>query len=284
MNIAQKLIHKFDHYQMKTHYLGFTVAVIKKYSSDEAGRHAALLTYYLFTALFPLLLVLTTVAEHIAGYNSHLEATVINGVTSYFPLLGSQLATHVHGLRSNGLPLVLGILFIVYGTRGVANSFGRGVRQIWGASEHDMPGFPVSTLKSMYLVVFGGLGFIAASISAGLAASAGHEMIFRCLSILVNLLILYVLFSFLINISLPSHIRMSQIRVGAAAATIGLVILQLIGGYLISRELKHLDALYSYFAVALGLLFWLYLQVQVFYYAIEIAVVSSRKLWPERLT
>jgi membrane protein len=284
MNRLQSYVQKFDHYQKHSHYLGFSVAVVKKYNEDEAGRHAALLTYYLFSSIFPLLLVLTTLTERLVGQDSHLQTTVISGITNYFPLLGSQLASHVHGLHRNGLALILGLLFIIYGTRGVADAFGKGVRQIWGIPRAEAPHFPKSILKSLSLVIIGGIGFIAASISAGLAASAGHELIFRALSILVNVVILFGLFAFLINASLPSHVKVRKIWVGAAAATAGLVILQLLGSYLISKELKNLDALYSYFAVALGLLFWLYLQVQVFYYAIEIAVVSSQKLWPQSLT
>ena len=58
----------------------------------------------------------------------------------------------------------------------------------------------------------------------------------------------------------------------------------MLGGYLLKRELKNLDALYSYFALALGLLFWIYIQVQVLFYSLEIAAVRSQNLWPRSLT
>jgi uncharacterized BrkB/YihY/UPF0761 family membrane protein len=54
MNRLQSYVQKFDHYQKHSHYLGFSVAVVKKYNEDEAGRHAALLTYYLFSSIFPI--------------------------------------------------------------------------------------------------------------------------------------------------------------------------------------------------------------------------------------
>ena len=37
--------------------LGFPYAVIKKYGDDDGGREAALLTYYGFLSIFPLLLL-----------------------------------------------------------------------------------------------------------------------------------------------------------------------------------------------------------------------------------
>ena len=284
MNIVQKVARKLDDSQKRNRFIGFCVAVVKKYGDDQAGRLAALLTYYGFLSLFPLLLVLTTLAERTVGSNPHLEHTVINGLTNYFPTLGSSLAAKVHGLHRNGLALIIGILFILYGTRGLADVFQSGVRQIWGVPEKQNGGFPKSILKSVSLVLIGGFGFLAASVCAGLAASAGHGLGFRLLSIVVNAFILFWLFTFLINSSLPKHVKFSEIKLGAAAATVGLVVLQLLGNYLLARQLKHLDALYSTFAVALALLFWIYLQTQVIYYAIEIAAVSSQKLWPRSLT
>jgi uncharacterized BrkB/YihY/UPF0761 family membrane protein len=87
----------------------------------------------------------------------------------------------------------------------------------------------------------------------------------------------------MINFSLPKHISLAETRIGAVFAAIGLVILQLLGGYILAHELKSLDALYSYFAISLGLLFWIYLQSQMLFYAVEISVVSSQKLWPRSL-
>jgi YihY family inner membrane protein len=280
MTEIQKLIQKLDRYQQRHHWLAFSYAVIKKYGEDGAGQQAALLTYYGFLSLFPFLLVLTTLTDSLLGNHPHLEATVIRGVTDYFPLLGSQLSTHVHGLHKNGLALVVGILFTLYGSRGVANAFRRGVQHIWQipSSQHD--NFPKSLIKSLGIIIVGGTGFVLASVSAALAGAAGHGLVFRGLAVIVNLFVLFWLFTFLINFSLPKHVTIRETRTGAAAAAIGLVLLQSVGTYLLARELKGLDALYSYFAIALGLLFWIYLQAQMLYYAVEIAVVSSRSLWP----
>ncbi len=90
MQSVQKLIRWLDAYQQRHRFTAFTYAVIKKYSQDGAGQQAALLTYYSFLSLFPLLLVLTTITNGILGDHPHLAATVIKGLTSYFPLLGNQ--------------------------------------------------------------------------------------------------------------------------------------------------------------------------------------------------
>src|SRR5258708_4706515 len=225
-------------------------------------------------------MVLTTLTNNIVGSHPHLENTLISGITNYFPLLGNQLASHVHALHRSGPALAIGILFTLYGTRGVADVFRHGVQKIWGVTAPKGQGFPIGLFRSLGIIIIGGLGFLLASISAGLAASAGHGWAFRGLSIAINLFILFWLFTFLLNASLPRHVTLKETRVGAATAAIGLVVLQLLGGFILARQLKSLDALYSYFAIALGLLFWIYLQAQMLDYAVTLAAVRAQGLWP----
>src|ERR1700730_12765923 len=118
MNNLQAAIHKLDAYQQRHRFLAFPYAVVKKYGEDGGGQQAALLTYYAFLSIFPLLLILTTLAEITVGRHSNLEATVVSSITGYFPVLGSQLSSHIHGLHRSGLALAIGILFTFYGTRG----------------------------------------------------------------------------------------------------------------------------------------------------------------------
>jgi len=283
MNILQKTVRKLDAFQQRHPAPAFVFAVIKRHGEDEAGSKAALLTYYGFLSLFPLLLLLTTITNNVIGSHPELQKTVIQGVTGYFPLLGSQLSEHVHGLRRNGLALVVGALFTLYGARGVAEAFRKGVQQIWQVPESQRDGFPKSLFKSLCLLIVGGTGLIVAAILAGLASAAGHGLGFRLLSILLNMFILFWIFNFLIDFSLPRRLPLKETRLGAAVAVLGLVALQALGGYIVARELKNLDALYSYFALALGLMFWIYLQAQILYYAMEIAYVSSHKLWPRSI-
>lgn len=280
----QKIIQRLDTFQRRHRFTAFSYAVIKKYDEDDTGHQAALLTYYAFLSLFPLLLVLTTLTEFITTSHTELQSTIIKGTTNYFPILGDQLSSHVSTLHKSGLALAIGILFTLYGARGVADAFRNGIQHLWKVPKAKRDGFPKSTLKSLAIIFIAGIGFVVASVSVALAGTAGQGIAFKILSIIINMLIWSGLFILLINISLPRHVPFKETRGAALTAAIGLVILQIVGGYFLKRELKHLDALYSYFALALGLLFWIYLQVQVLFYALEVAAVRSHKLWPRSLT
>jgi len=283
MNL-NKLILKLDAYQRHNRFLAFMHAVIKKYGDDQAGYQAALLTYYGFLSLFPLLLVVTTLTQIIAFSRPELQARVINAVAGYFPVLGGQLSAHVHSLHKSGLALGIGIVFLIYGTRGVAAAFRNGANLIWGVPRTKQEGFPKSAAKDLMIVIVGGLGFILAGFVSGLTATGRHGLALRLVTLVLDGLILFLLFSFLFKHSLPRPVTAKNTRLGAITASVGLVILQLAGGYILAHVLKNLDALYSYFALSLGLLFWIYLQAQLFYYAMEISVVHSRKLWPRSLS
>jgi membrane protein len=283
MSFIDKFVARADDFQRQYRLPGFIYAVIKKYGDDHAGYQAALLTYYGFLALFPLLLVLTTVANMVASRDPVLQAKIIESMTDYFPVLGNQLSETVGTLHKTGVALVIGLLFTLYGARGVADAFQHGIHHIWHVPYEKRPGFPQATIKSIILVIIGGLGMFAASVSSSVAAAAGHGPLFYVLSAAVNLLVLFWVFVLILNLCLPKHVPLAELRSGAITAAVGLVILQTVGGYVLTQQLKNLNALYSNFAIPLGLLFWIYLQSQVVYYAIEIANVRSQKLWPRSL-
>lgn len=283
MNFVQQSVKKLDNFQQRVKPLAFGYAVIKKYSEEETGYKAALLTYYSFLALFPLLMVLATISSIALKNEPELQKTVIEGATSYFPMLGTQLSDHIHALNKNGLALWAGILFTLYGTRGLAVVFQRGMRSIWGFEADPKMAFPKNLVHSLTIIIVGGLGLITAAILTGFAAAAGTGWEFRIISVTVNLVILYLVFLFLIKYSLPKKVRRNEVRPAALCIAIGLVILQLVGNFVLARELKNLDALYSYFALALGLLFWVYLQAQVIYYSAQLATVKAKDLWPRKI-
>jgi membrane protein len=283
MKTVKTIITKIDDWQQRHRWSAFSYAVVKKYGEDESGYQAALLTYYGFLSLFPFLLVVTTLAGVVAGNHPVQQQDIIRSITDYFPVLGSQLSDHIHTLHKNGLALVIGVAFMIYGARGVAGAFRRSVQNIWRVPKPQRPGFPRTVLNNLAIILVGGFGFLAASVSTGFAATAGQGPAFRLLSLAVNLFILFWVFTFLLNVCLPRHVPVKDTTSGALAAAIGLVVLQALGSYLLKTELRRLDALYSYFAVALGLLFWIYLQAQLMHYAVTISAVRAQHLWPRSL-
>ncbi len=78
----------FDRFQQRHRSLGFPLAVLQKYSDDQAGYLAATITYYGFFALFPLLLVLTTLLGFLLHGHHHLEQSIVSSALAQFPVIG----------------------------------------------------------------------------------------------------------------------------------------------------------------------------------------------------
>ena len=74
--------------------LAFLAAVVKKFSDDQAGQLAALIAYYGFVSLFPLLLVLVTVLGFVLQGDPAERAEILNGALGQFPLISDQLKLH----------------------------------------------------------------------------------------------------------------------------------------------------------------------------------------------
>ncbi len=284
MNVIQRTIAWFDEYQRRHGFVGFPLAVFKKYGDDEAGHQAALLAYYAFLSIFPLLLVLTSVLKLLVRNNDELRLRIIENATTYFPIVGNELQRNVHGLGTSGIAFIVGLVLALFGARGVADALRGGINHVWQIPYVRRSGFPRALLQSFGSIAIGGAGLMLAPIISGYAVSlGGHGWLARTIALLITVGILYGMFLALVRIALPVRVPLRDLRPAAALAAIGLTTLQIVGGFILTRQLQHLNDLYGTFALVLGLLYWLYLQSQILFYAFEVASVRALKLWPRSI-
>jgi membrane protein len=283
MNAAQKVLHSVDRLQQRWPGLGFPVAVWKKFGDDQAGNLAALIAYYAFASVFPLLLVLVTVLDIVLGHDPALQQKILGSAFGQFPVIGTQLKHNVHSLHETGLALVIGLVLTFLGTRGVAGAVQNACNTVWGVPYLRRPRFPVSALRSVAMIVVVGTGIIATTLLSGLAASVLSGPAAEVGAIGVSLVLNIGLFWLGFRLATASEVRRNELFLGALLAAIVWQILQLLGGYLVSHDLARSNSLYGVFGVVLGLLAWLYLQAEFTLYAVEAAVVKSRRLWPRTL-
>lgn len=277
-------LKKLDSWQQKFKPTAFAAAVIKKFSDDDGGYLAALITYYVFLSLFPLLLVATTVIDFLFIDYKELHTRIIAGINEYFPALSGQLQNSIAGLQSHGWRLLIGLLIAIYGARGGAAALRYTFNKIWEVPKKAQLGFPLSALHSLLIVLVGGGGLVLAAVLSSYAVGVSDVFIYRLIPLALSFAslvgVFYIVFSISINSREPSR---KDLLISALAAAIGVQILQLIGGYLVTHHLKSATSLYGTFAFVLGLLFWIYLQVQILLLAAFAGVVHARKLWPRKL-
>jgi uncharacterized BrkB/YihY/UPF0761 family membrane protein len=81
----------------------------------------------------------------------------------------------------------------------------------------------------------------------------------------------------------PKSIHWHDLLPGSITAGVVWSILQTVGVFLMDHELRNISQVYGFFAIVLGILWWIYLAAQVVVYSAEINVVRARRLWPRSL-
>jgi membrane protein len=278
-----KPLRAADRLQRRRTVLAFPVAVWAKFNQDQAGNLAALISYYAFAAIFPLLLILATVLNIVLRNNRRLQQELINSALAQYPVIGHQIKANLGSIPGTGLPLIIGIVFLLLGARGVAGAMQNAMCAVWGIPKERRPGFPLSSVWSLALVSSIGIGFVATTFLSGLAGGAGHVLTgvgAYIATVAVSLLLNLGMFWLGFRLATFFQVRWRDLRTGAAIAAVCWQALQVVGGYVVSHQLHRASELYGTFGIVLGLMAWLFLQSEITLYAAEVDVVLARRQWP----
>ena len=113
-------VHAFDRHQQQHRWLAIPIAVIKKFGDDHGGSLAALVAYYAFFSLFPLLLAFVTILGFVLQGNPGAQHSIETSVLGQFPVIGKQIK--VHALTGHTVALVIGVVGSVWGGLGVTQA------------------------------------------------------------------------------------------------------------------------------------------------------------------
>lgn len=272
------LMRRFDGYQQSRKWLALPMAVIKKNGDDQGGNLAALVAWFGFFSLFPLLLVFATILGYVLAGDEGTRRSVEHSVISQFPTIGHLLP--LNSISGSVVALVIGGLTSLYAGLGVTTAAQTALDTVWAIPFKDRPNFIKSRLRGVGLLAFLGGLFIVSTIASG-AVSAGFggalaKVAGYVVSLVVNFGLFFAAYRLMTNRSIPS----GDLRTGSAVASVLWTLLQSVGGYYLKHVSSGAHSSYGVFAVVIALLVWLRLGAQVFLYCAEINVVVSRRLWP----
>jgi uncharacterized BrkB/YihY/UPF0761 family membrane protein len=244
----------------------------------------ALLAFYGFLSLFPMLLLLVTLLGFFSGAEHSLAQRVENSAFSQFPIVGTRLSSNIHGLHQhNVFALVVGILGVIWGSQGALQTAQYAQAEIWHVPNDIRPNYWSRLGRNMLMMVVLGVFLIAGSVLAGIVTIGHHGAWAVVGAVVVGCLLNVALFLVAFRVLTPKQIVWRDMVVGSIAGAIGWTVLQYVGGALVSHSLRNTSKEYGTFALVLGLVGFLYLAAQVSVYAAEINVVKARRLWPRTL-
>ncbi len=284
MNVVERVVRRVDHAQQGLRPLAFAIGVFKKFGDDRGGSLSALLAFYGFLSLFPLLLLLVTILGFFGGGEHSFVQRVENSAFSQFPVVGTKLSTNIHGLHGRSVfGLIVGILFVLWGSQGALQTAQYAQAEIWNIPGVSRPNFWARLGRTASMMVVLGLFLLVSTVLAGLV-TIGHHGGWAVAGAAVSSLVVNVgLFVVAFRLLTPKQIPWADMVPGAVAGAAGWTILQFLGGVLIEHSLRNTSREYGTFALVLGLISFLYLAAQVTLYASELNVVRVRHLWPRGL-
>src|ERR1700733_12481062 len=153
-------VKRLDAFQRRYRATAFVYAVQKKFSDDRGGYLAALVAYYGFLSLFPLLLASFTVAAYVLAGDQHTIQTVEQHLGGY-PIIGPAV-TELAGqhLRGSPLAVIVGVAGLVWGATGLAQAAEHTMNEAWNVPEHDRPGFGPRLARALGWYLVFGLGIV----------------------------------------------------------------------------------------------------------------------------
>jgi YihY family inner membrane protein len=286
--LVQNPVEVVDRFQQHHWATALVFAVIKKFGDDEGSTLTALMTYYGFVSLFPLLLVFVTVVG-ILGADSSFTRSLENSVLGQFPILGDQLKANVHAVHSGSLVGVfVGLGFALYGSLGLSQAAQRAMAQIWNVPGVVRPALLARLSRGLtFLLVLAadvlistGLGTLSSfGAHLGLLRSPLFQVGVRTLVLATNIGLFWLAFRVLTPAAVGTH----DLLPGAVLGGTGWTALQAFGVYLVGHNLRHAGQVYGTFAIVLGTLTWIYIGSQVSLYAAEANVVLTNRLWPRSI-
>jgi YihY family inner membrane protein len=280
--------NRLDAFQRRHAWVGFPIAVVYKVVDDRAPYLAALVTYYAFVSLFPLLLVFLAATGFFLDGHPGVRDRLLTAALQDLPVVGDQLRHSIRGFHGSGAALAVGIVGALYGGLGAMQAAQTAFNAIYGVPRNSQPNPLRSRVRSLLLVALLGTGVLLTtginalnSTSAAFAAELGTSVHLGAYALSLGINV--ALFTIAFQVLTARDLRVRHVLVGGLLAGGVWTLLQVFGPRYVAHEAGRGATLYGVFGVVLAAIAWLYLQSFAIMLAAEVNVVLHYRLWPRAL-
>ncbi len=271
----------FDRFQRRHRGVAIPVAVVKKFGDDQGGNLAALIAYYGFFSLFPLLLVFVAILGFVLHGDPSAQRAVLNSALKQIPIVGDQLrAGTLHGSVT---ALVIGIVGSLLSGLGVTLAAQTAFNRVHAVPHRARANFLSSRVRGLALLASLGTLQLISTAASGLVAGGFGGIILTIGGIAVALALNVLLFLSAFRLLTKKTVPTRRLWPGILVATVLWTVLQAVGGAYIGHVVKGAGQTYGTFATVIGLLTWLFLGARIVVYSAELNSVLSSGLWPRSL-
>lgn len=280
-------IGRIDAFQRKHAIIGFPIAVVYKYFDDQGPYLAAIISYYAFIAIFPLLLISTSILGFVLQNDPDLRNRLLDSALSQFPIVGDALGRPKELNGSTGA-IVIGSLAALYGSMGLGQATQNAANIAWSVPRNSRANPFLLRLRSIFFLAASGFGILLIAVittvfsnpkQIGVGVSSEITLAIKLVGFLLSIVIFGALFR------LVSGGRGSWRSVLPGAATTALLwqFLQIGGQSFVENVINGASSMNKTFALVLGLMAFIFLAAVMAVLGLEVNVVTARKLYPRAL-
>jgi membrane protein len=279
---SDRVVAWADRLQRKHGVLGFPYAVLKKYGDDAGSRQAALITYYGFLSIFPLLLLGVAVLSRVLADHPDLRQRLITAIVP--PALQSTVEHSLAALPTSTIPFAIGLIGLLLSGTGVVFSAYQTLNHV-GAVRHRLrAGFFSRYVRVLIVLATLLLGALATGalivVATALPDQPGLE---RAAAVLGSVLIVFAVLLLGAKLLLARPAPVRALWPGAVLGAAAVTVVLNAGPPLLARLVTKAGPVYGSFATVAGMFALLYLVGQALVYAAEVAAVRYARLWPRAL-
>jgi inner membrane protein YhjD len=280
------IVDRLDAFQRRHPAVGFPLAVIYKYFDDQGPYLAATLTYYTFIAIFPLLLIASSVLGFFLQDDPQLQAELLDSALSRFPVVGTQLG-RPGGLQGSASAVVVGTLAALYGMLGLGQAAQNALNTTWAVPRNSRLNPFLSRLRSLVMLGCAGVTVLGITVLTGFASNLGFlglsdDFWLQVLSTSLSIAVTTVVLSAMMRYTTRRSPFRSSLP-GALFIAVGWHALQLLGAAYVRDVVAAASEMNGVFALVLGLLALIFLAASIAVLGLELNVVRVRRLYPRAL-
>ena len=276
-----------DRFQRRWPVLGVPIAVVYKYVDDQATYLAVIVTYYALFAIFPLLLLATSILGLLLQGNPELQARVLDSALSQFPVIGDQFR-RPEGLTGSRTAVVVGSIAAVYGAMGLGTARPeRHEHRLGDPAQQPSQPFPGACPRPVDRGfrragrAWPHHGSVLVSNTTLIAWFEGSPV--RWLARVVSVLVVGGVLFVLMRLAAARPDRQRTTLPGAMLTAVLWHLIQQIGAVYVTHVLAGADAVNQTFGLVLGLMAAIFLVSVAGMLGVELNVVLDRHLWPRAL-
>ncbi|MFC6707942.1 YhjD/YihY/BrkB family envelope integrity protein [Flexivirga alba] len=272
-----------DRAQRRFSPLGYPIAVVYKFFDDMGSYLGALLAFYAFVSLFPLLILATTILGIVLNGDPGLQQDLLKSALGEFPIISDQI-TKPTALSGSWVSITTSTLVALYGALGAAQAFQYIANSVWQVPRNSRPNPFTARGKSIGLIALLGTALLATIGLTQVVPRLVHLEGLASFGIQVGTVGIDV-----VAIMVAYHVGTSRslswrdIWPGAVFASIMWQLLQRFGGIYVQHIIKRNSAIDPTLALVVGLMLFLFIAGIIIVISMELNAVWTLRLWPRAL-